>query len=532
MPRLQTARRSTAPQDISQQDPIRLAALCRAWLSCHSDLIVILAPNGRVAHVAQASAILDPAACRRLTGMTWRSLWPADHRHAAIDAVAEARAGRPARFQGAFAVASGDLHWWDAVAAPVANDAGGAPDLLILLRDITAFKAEDERRAQARRLESIGRLVGGVAHDFNNLLTVVISASESLAAEAASEGDRRLAQVCCEAAERGAELIRRLLAFARPASRTASSADCAGAVDSVAKLLRRTLPEQIRFEAAPPQGLVYCQADRGELEAALLNLCINARDAMPAGGRLSLEAAPAALDAAAAAALGLKPGRYARFRVQDTGVGMSPDTLSRAVEPFFSTKSASGGTGLGLSSAQSFARSCGGALILSSPPGQGVCAEIFIPHAKAAAQTELRLGDRRAPRADCDVLLVEDDPAVRAQTARLLQAMGCRVQQAEDAQAAMTALTSDVPLDLMMTDMQLPYGLDGEELAAAAVTLRPDLKVLFTSGRLDDAGAPARRLPANFVAKPFGRARLAEALLESLAPQGPPNGAPVLRQSL
>ena len=110
--------------------------------------------------------------------------------------------------------------------------------------------------------------------------------------------------------------------------------------------------------------------------------------------------------------------------------------------------------------------------------------------------------------------------------------MGCRVQQAEDAQAAMTALTSDVPLDLMMTDMQLPYGLDGEELAAAAVTLRPDLKVLFTSGRLDDAGAPARRLPANFVAKPFGRARLAEALLESLAPQGPPNGAPVLRQSL
>jgi signal transduction histidine kinase/ActR/RegA family two-component response regulator len=517
MPKLQTARRPLAPQDISQQDPVRLAALCRAWLSCHSDLILILTPGGRVAHVAQASAILDPAACDRILGSAWRSLWPADHRSAALGAVAEARAGRTARFQGAFATAAGELRWWDVVAAPVANDAGGGPDLLILLRDITAFKADEERRAQALRLESLGRLAGGVAHDFNNLLTVVIGASESLAAAAEAESDRRLAQVCFEAAERGAELIRRLLAFARPATRSRSSADCAGAVESAAKLLSRTLPEQIRFEARPPQGLVYCQADRGELEGALLNLCINARDAMPAGGRLTLEATPAALDVAAAAPLGLKPGRYARFRVQDTGIGMAPDILSRAVEPFFSTKAGSGGTGLGLSSVRSFAQACGGALVLTSHPARGTCAEIFIPQAKAAAQIELSLGDPSAMKADCDVLLVEDDDAVRVQTARLLAAMGCRVQQAEDAQAAMAVLASDGPLDLMMTDLQLPFGLDGEELAAAAVTLRPDLRVLFTSGCLDEAGAPARRLPGDFVAKPFGRARLAAAVLESLS---------------
>jgi nitrogen-specific signal transduction histidine kinase/CheY-like chemotaxis protein len=383
-----------------------------------------------------------------------------------------------------------------------------AKQSLAEIEDPAVLGREAELKAQAQRLEAIGRLAGGVAHDFNNLLTVILSASETLA-ETCPEGEnQRLAQTSLEAARRGAELIRRLLAFSRPTAQDApASADAGAAVEAVERLLRRTLPEAVGLDVHTPRGLIYCRADRTELESALLNLCINARDAMPKGGRLALEAAPVALDRTAARSIGVKAGDYVVFTVEDNGAGMSSETAERAVEPFFTTRAGSGGTGLGLSAVNSLAVGAGGALVIRSRLGQGSRITLYIPRARAAAQAELDLEPPPAATLAREVLLVEDDPAVRAEAVRLLRGMGCRVTAVEDGAAALEVLSADQPLDLMITDMGLPHGLDGEALADAARTLRPELDVLFTSGYRTAADAPAEFLP-----KPFGRADLAAAL--------------------
>jgi len=376
-----------------------------------------------------------------------------------------------------------------------------------------------ERQEQSRRLEAIGRLTGGVAHDFNNLLTVMLSALETLAEAELQPEDRRLAEVSLEAAERGADLIRRLLAFARPAARTAAaaSADAGAAVEAAARLLQRTLPEHVDFAAHAPAGLLYCRADRTDLQSVLLNLCVNSRDAMPEGGHLRLTAERRALDRVQARRLDIKPGDYAVFCVEDSGIGMSPETSARAIEPFFSTKTAAGGTGLGLSAAHSLAVGSGGALDIVSRLGQGTRVELYVPVSRAAAQAELDLVAHPAASLACDVLLVEDETAVRAETARLLGAMGCRVIEAADAEDALTALSAGAPVDLMITDMGLPFGLDGKALAEIARAIRPDLRVLFTSGGIDAAAGPG----ADFLPKPFGRAALAAAIQRQLERRAP-----------
>jgi signal transduction histidine kinase/CheY-like chemotaxis protein len=510
------------PQDLAQLESGRLAAICRAWLGCSGDIVLLLSDDGRVSHAAPTQATLAAAGLPegflpRLTGAAWRSLWPKAFRRAAAQALAEAAASGAGRFQAPLVGADGEQRWFDVTLAPVANAAPGrAPGRagsLAVLRDISALKQDDERQAQSRRLEAIGRLAGGVAHDFNNLLTVILSAAESLIEGAETGETRALAETSLEAAERGAELIRRLLAFARPQARSApgaASADAGAAVDAAARLLQRTLPGDIALDVRVPAGLVYCRADRGELDNALLNLCVNARDAMPRGGRIALQAELRTLDRVAAAALGVKPGGHVLFTVEDDGLGMSPETAARAAEPFFSTKAAAGGTGLGLSAANSLAVAAGGALSIRSRLGEGTRIELWIPRAKAATQGQLDLAPAAAGAPACDVLLVEDDLAVRAEAARLLAALGCRVTAAEDAEGAMDALTGSGAIDLMITDIGLPYGLDGRALAEAARALRPDLKTLFTSGY----GEPPA---ADFLPKPFGRAALAAAIERQFA---------------
>jgi signal transduction histidine kinase/CheY-like chemotaxis protein len=514
---LPSPQRSPEPQDLTQLDAGRLAAICRAWLGCSGDLVLLLSGDGRISHAAKAPA-LPEGFLPRLGGAAWRTLWPKAFRRPADKALADAAAGGAARFQAPLAGAGGALRWFDVALAPVANAGPDGAGWLAVLRDISALKQEDERQAQSRRLEAIGRLAGGVAHDFNNLLTVILGAAESLIDGAEPDEARRLAETSLEAAERGAELIRRLLAFARTAPRSgpqvSASADAGAAVEAAARLLQRTLPEAVALDVRAPAGLLYCRADRGELENALLNLGVNARDAMPKGGRLALDAELRALDRAAAQGLGVKPGDYAVFTVEDDGLGMSPEIAARATEPFFSTKADGAGTGLGLSAVSALAAAAGGALAIRSRLGQGTRVELYIPRARTAGQGQLDLAHVSAAAPACDVLLVEDNPAVRAETARLLGALGCRVTTAEDAQGAMDALVGGAPTDLMITDIGLPYGLDGRALAEAARTMRPDLKILFTSGY---GAEPAE----DFLPKPFGRAALAAAIQRQFARPAP-----------
>ncbi|MGZ3371016.1 MAG: ATP-binding protein [Caulobacteraceae bacterium] len=512
---LPSLQRIAEPQDLAQLEAGRLAAICRAWLGCSGDVVLLLASDGRISHAAKAAAVeLSDDFLPRLAGAAWRTLWPKAFRRQADNALAAASAGGAGRFQAPLAGVKGELRWFDVAVAPVANanpgDVGSdSPGWLAVLRDVSALKERDERQAQSRRLEAIGSLAGGVAHDFNNLLTVILGATESLIEGAGPEEARQLAETSLEAAERGAELIRRLLAFARPTPRSgseaATSADAGAAVDAAARLLQRTLPDDVALEASAPAGLVYCGADRSELENALLNLCVNARDAMPKGGRIALEAELRTLDRAAAQGLGVRAGDYVVFTVEDDGLGMSPETAARAAEPFFSTKGAAGGTGLGLSAVNGLAVAAGGALCIRSRLGHGTRVELLIPRVRAAAQAELDLAPTAPTAPACDILLVEDDPAVRAEAARMLAALGCRVTAVEDAEGAMEALTIGAPIDLMITDIGLPHGLDGRALAEIARALRPDLRTLFTSGY----GAEAAD---DFLPKPYGRAALAAAI--------------------
>jgi signal transduction histidine kinase/ActR/RegA family two-component response regulator len=519
---LPSPQRISEPQNLAQLDAGRLAAICRAWLGCSGDLVLLVSSDGRISHAAHSQESLAAAGIPegflpRLAGAAWRTLWPKAFRLAADKALAGATASGAGRFQAPLAGAEGELRWFDVVIAPVANATSAmvAPNgagWLAVLRDITALKQEDEAKAQSRRLEAIGRLAGGVAHDFNNLLTVILSATESLVEGCAPDEARRLAETSLDAAERGAELIRRLLAFVRPTPRmapSAASADAAAAVETTARLLQRTLPEQIALEVRAPAGLLYCRTDRGELESALLNLCINARDAMPTGGRIALAVELRALDRAQAQHLGVKPGDYAAFAVEDDGLGMSPEIAARATEPFFSTKGEAGGTGLGLSAAHSLAVAAGGALRIRTRFGHGTRVELLIPRARTAAQGQLDLALPAAEAGSAhDVLLVEDHPAVRDEAARLLREMGCRVITAEDAEGAMDALAGGAPIDLMITDLSLPFGLDGHALAEVARAIRPDLKVLFTSGY----GSQGAEAAPDFLPKPFGRTALSAAL--------------------
>ncbi|MGG5810101.1 ATP-binding protein [Falsiroseomonas sp. CW058] len=369
---------------------------------------------------------------------------------------------------------------------------------------------------QSQKVEAIGQLTGGVAHDFNNLLMAVLG-NLSLLRKRLPAGDARLHRLvdgAMQGAKRGAALTQRLLAFARRQDLRAEAVDLAQLVDGIAELLRRSVGPRIelRIEAAP--GLPPALADANQIELALLNLAVNARDAMPEGGRIDIRVGAAAEEA--------EGGRFLRLAVADTGRGMDAATLARAVEPFFSTKSPGQGTGLGLSMVHGVARQLGGDLRLSSVEGQGTVAEILLPVAPPATGAEPPAGTARGtgraapgPAPPSRVLLVDDDPLIARSTAEMLEDLGHSVVAAGSAAAALDLLNGGVPFDLLVTDYAMP-GMTGLELALAARALRPRLPTVLATGFADMAvGAAPADLPR--LAKPYEQHQLAAAVDAALA---------------
>lgn len=375
-----------------------------------------------------------------------------------------------------------------------------------LLAHIAERARTEEQLRHMQKLESIGQLTGGVAHDFNNLLTAVLGNLELLRKRLPHDpATERLLDGATQGAQRGAALTQRLLAFARRQALQPRPTDLAELVRGMADLLHRSLGPTIEIAFDLPAGLPPASADHNQIELALLNLAVNARDAMPNGGTLTislaLEQVPAARDLAA--------GRYIRLCVSDTGCGMDPQTLSRAIEPFFSTKEVGKGTGLGLSMIHGLALQLKGALKLLSDVGRGTRAELWLPVANGAtvvaapdAQPEASVSKRRLT-----LLFVDDDFLISLSTAALLEDLGHDVIKASSGAAALDVLNSGKPIDLLITDYAMP-GMTGVQLAEAARKLRPDLPILLATGYADLPARAKVELPR--LSKPYQQKQLAE----------------------
>ena len=410
---------------------------------------------------------------------------------------------------------SGTYHWFsDNVTIVVRED--GRREAIGSARENTEFKRTAEALQQARKLEALGQLTGGVAHDFNNLLTVIIGSTESIAEDTDIRPDvRAAARLAVSAGQRAADLTRRLLVFARQQAMTAEAFDLAEMMPGLRTLLNRTLGENVEVELSGDGRLLPVNLDRAQFESSILNLAINARDAMPRGGTLRLEATRVDLDPDAAAELDVEPGAYAVLSVADTGEGMPAEVIERALEPFFTTKEVGKGTGLGLSMVYGFVRECGGWLTLASTPGTGTCVRLGVPLSAAAAAAPVPAPALRTGSGT--VLVVEDNDLLRDLVARSLESLGYEGVMTGDAPAALVVLQSDRPLDLLFTDLILGGDMNGAELAVAARNLRPGLAVLLTTGR-EPGDLPADAID-RFVClrKPYRRAELSQAIADACA---------------
>jgi PAS domain S-box-containing protein len=374
---------------------------------------------------------------------------------------------------------------------------------------------------EAQKLETIGQLTGGVAHDFNNLLTPIVGSLDLIRRRMDSDDrSQRLISGALQAADRAKTLVQRLLAFGRRQVLEARPVDVSFLVQGMADLITRSIGPQIRLEIDAPKGLHAAQVDPNQLELALLNLAVNARDAMPGGGTLSIAVTQERIQGHST----LRPGEYVRIDVTDSGIGMDEATLRRAVEPFYSTKGMGKGTGLGLSMVHGLAGQSGGALLMTSEPGRGTRARMWLPYASAEASLDTESGT--APPASVrpiSILLVDDEPLVRTATAAMLSELGHTVHETESGIEALQLLRAETqPPDLVITDYLMP-GINGAELAAEIRHSRPDMPMLLLTGYANIDGVTGSNLP--ILSKPFREADLA-AMIERLmtAPRGDKRG--------
>jgi PAS domain S-box-containing protein len=388
----------------------------------------------------------------------------------------------------------------------------GRPARLSLVRDLTHTKLLEQRLAQAQKMEAVGRLAGGVAHDFNNMLAVILNVAD-FAAQSIGPSHPAAADLgeIVEAANRAAALTRQLLAFSRQQMLQPKLLKPCAVVANVEKLLRRVIGEDVSIDLRLAKDAPQVLADEGQLEQVIMNLGVNARDAMPSGGTLTIETSRVLVDAELASRVdGLYPGVHALLTVTDTGVGMDSSTLAHVFEPFFTTKDPGRGTGLGLATVFGIVRRSGGAVEVTSVPGDGTTFRIYLPAAMATRASSLPVRDHTGPtRGSETVLVVEDDPSVRAVVRRVLGAQGYLVIEAGDAYAALSELARR-KIDVVITDVVMP-GSDGVWLAERVRHESPHVPMILMSGysghpafqRAAEAGASA------FLQKPFSAQELA-----------------------
>ncbi len=431
-------------------------------------------------------------------------------------------------------VGSGEYLWVRTSSVPV-YDTGGIVGLQGVLTDISGRKQAEEEKANlekqfhhAQKLESVGRLAGGVAHDFNNLLSPILGYSEMLMEEEAdAESCRELSEEIYKAAGKAADLTRQLLAFGRKQTLEMEVLDMNEVLKGLEKLLRRTIREEIDIDLQLSSESLPVMADQGQVEQVIMNLAVNAQDAMPGKGTMTIETGLLDLDEESADVYhGINSGLYAMLAVRDTGTGMDRETLDQVFDPFFTTKAQDKGTGLGLATTYGIVKQHGGSIHPYSEPGRGSIFKVYLPICREACPTEKSLEMREnAPRGTETILVVEDDDNVRDLAARILESLGYKVLEAPDGEHALhSAKVYEGPIDLLLTDVVMPK-MRGREVSEKLSAVRPELKVLFMSGYTDRNISRDQILDqgAHFIQKPFGKVQLAVKVREVLDDRIPPH---------
>jgi len=430
----------------------------------------------------------------------------------------------------------GTRFWASVLIDPIRRSDGELMGYAKITRDMTEQRAMQEQLHQSQKMEAIGQLTGGVAHDFNNLLTVILGNLETLWRHIPEQEGRlrRAIDHATRGAQRAATLTSQLLAFARRQPLSPRPTDINRLVRDMSDLVRRTLGESIAIETVLGAGLWHVEIDAHHLESAILNLAVNSRDAMPQGGKLTIETANAHVDEQYAAKYAeVAPGQYILICVSDTGTGMSKEVIARAFDPFFTTKPIGEGTGLGLSQVFGFVKQSGGHIKLYSEPGEGSTVKIYLPRLLGAQSVEEPEELMIEPRGEVGetILVVEDEDDVRVYTCESLRDLGFTVLEAADGPTALRLLDHHPEVSLLFTDVGLP-GMNGSQLAGEAMRRRPGLKVLFTTAYARNAIVHQGRLDAGvqLLTKPFTRAQLATRIRDVL--DAKPAGYPGQRVAL
>jgi len=508
-----TERRATEEQLRSSEERFRLLVQ-----SVTDYAIYMLDLGGTVASWNAGAQRFKGYRPEEILGQHFSRFYTPEDQAIGMPATALATAANEGRFEAeGWRVRKDGTHFWASVVIdPVRDASGQLIGFAKVTRDLSerrkaqqALERAQEAFFQSQKLDAIGKLTGGVAHDFNNLLAVVIGSLDLARRRLAEGGDvTRFIDNARAAAERGATLTQRMLAFARKQELKLATVDPASLVRGMADLMQRTLGAEVMIETRFPLVLRSVRADPGQLELALLNLAVNARDAMLGGGTIVIAAREQKLGKRNSK--GLSAGAYVCLSVSDTGEGMDADTLRRAMEPFFTTKGVGKGTGLGLSMVHGFAEQCGGRLVINSVQGEGTTAEIWLPgFAEVAAELQATTSAvRPAAGGALRVLAVDDDPLVLINTGAMLEDLGHRVIAAGSAREALDRL-AEQRVDLLVTDFAMPH-MNGAQLVEAVQARWPSLPVLIVSGYAELPPALTRSVAK--LAKPFTEAQLSAAI--------------------
>ena len=509
--------------NLEQRVATQIADRTRHW-QLSTDIMLVARFDGVITAVNPAWITTLGWRERELVGRNlFELIHPDDLDRTADGAKALSAGSTLQRFENRYLHKDGSYRWIDWTAVP------GDEFINAVGRDITVQKAQaealqqtEEKLRQSQKMEAIGQLTGGLAHDFNNLLAGISGSLELLQARMIqgriNDLDRYIA-AAQGGAKRAAALTHRLLAFTRQQTLDPKPTDVNWLITGMEELIRRTVGPTVDIEVVGAAGLWVTLVDPHQLENALLNLCINARDAMPDGGRLTIETANKWLDGRSGRERNLEPGQYLSMCVTDTGTGMTPEVVARAFDPFFTTKPIGTGTGLGLSMIYGFARQSGGQVRIYSEVGQGTTMCLYLPRHHGDVDNADALPEQaKAPRAEQGetVLVVDDEPTVRMLVTEVLEDLGYTAIEAADSATGLNVLQSDVRIDLLITDVGLPGGMNGRQLADVGRSLRPKLKVLFITGYAENAVVGNGQLDPGMqiLTKPFAIDALASRIKE------------------